>query len=176
MKKKDKAFVYIVVGLMVFSAFALSAIVLFGSDESQDAATGTQTVEIEEEPEVATNPIVEGVEWPIVLEETLEELVIEDLVEGTGDEVKEDDVIVANYRLARADGTPVAGNDTFAGGSPFTAQLSKGALIDGWVQGLPGMKEGGLRRLQVPTSLAYSAGDLAGVDLVFDVEIVEVNP
>jgi peptidylprolyl isomerase len=51
--------------------------------------------------------------------------------------------------------------------------------IEGWFQGLPGMKEGGKRRLIIPPELAYGAqgfGDTIPPNstLIFDVEMVDV--
>ena len=176
MKKSQKAIVFLVVGFMVFSAVALSLLVFLANDNTEDDVVDTSTSQREEPEAQAIQEVneedyvgtaVEGIDWPIVLETALTELVKEDLVEGEGTEVQPGDTVTVNYRLARADGTPVPGNDTFASGTPFSSPLA--SLIVAWQEGIPGMKEGGVRRLQVPSELAYGDGDL-----VFDVEVLEV--
>lgn len=107
------------------------------------------------------------------------ELQTTELREGTGDTVQLNDCITVNYRLFLSDGTPVAGNDTFTSGSPIAFELVQEGLIDGWIQGIPGMKVGGMRRLVVPASLGYGdqerSGIPAGSTLIFDVEVLDTN-
>jgi len=116
---------------------------------------------------------------PLKLESKATELQIIDVSVGNGEEVQLNDCITVNYRLNLADGSVVAGNDTFASGSPIAFQLSEGGLIAGWIQGLPGTKVGGLRRLVVPAALAYgdrASGSVpANSDLVFDIEVLDTK-
>ena len=116
---------------------------------------------------------------PLKLDGPVSELQIIDTVVGEGDTVMLDDCITVNYRLNLADGSIVAGNDTFSSGEPIAFQLSVGGLIQGWIQGLPGMKVGGLRRLVVPAALAYgeqaSSSVPANSDLVFDIEVLDTK-
>jgi hypothetical protein len=63
-------------------------------------------------------------------------------------------------------------------GSPATFALTN--LIQGWQQGLIGMKPGGIRRLYIPSALGYgSAGSPpkvpANADLVFEIKLVAVS-
>ncbi|MFS8638607.1 MAG: FKBP-type peptidyl-prolyl cis-trans isomerase, partial [Gemmatimonadota bacterium] len=60
-----------------------------------------------------------------------------------------------------------------------------GPLIPGWVEGVKGMREGGTRKLVIPSHLAYgeygvrgSRGDYIippNANLVFEVELVQVK-
>lgn len=57
--------------------------------------------------------------------------------------------------------------------------LQSGSLIAGWVQGIPGMKVGGQRRLIVPPELAYGtngSGSIPGnATLIFDITLLNVQ-
>jgi len=64
-------------------------------------------------------------------------------------------------------------------GQPFTFVLGGKQVIEGWEQGLIGMKEGGKRTLQIPASLGYGAqanGPIpANSDLTFEIELIKVD-
>lgn len=55
--------------------------------------------------------------------------------------------------------------------SPFQFTIGKNEVIDGWDEGVATMKTGSIRQLIVPTRLAYSAGNLAGKTLAFEVQV-----
>ncbi|HWD24476.1 MAG TPA: FKBP-type peptidyl-prolyl cis-trans isomerase [Acidimicrobiales bacterium] len=62
----------------------------------------------------------------------------------------------------------------------FTFGLGKGQVIDGWDQGVLGMKVGGRRRITIPPHLGYGARGAGGViapneTLVFVVDLVAVS-
>jgi FKBP-type peptidyl-prolyl cis-trans isomerase len=63
---------------------------------------------------------------------------------------------------------------------PYSFVLGANKVIEGWDQGLVGMKTGGQRTLIVPGHLGYGrhgAGDKVPPDakLVFEIELLEVN-
>ena len=62
---------------------------------------------------------------------------------------------------------------------PFTLALGQGQVIQGWDQGLIGMKAGGIRRLFIPSALGYGSqanGPIpANSDLIFDVQMVSLS-
>jgi FKBP-type peptidyl-prolyl cis-trans isomerase len=101
-----------------------------------------------------------------------------DQVVGTGAEAKVGSKITVKYTGALTDGTVFDSTDK-QGGTPATFTLAKGSLIDGWVQGIPGMKVGGKRHLVIPASLGYgdkANGSIpANSTLVFDIELVDVQ-
>jgi len=65
-------------------------------------------------------------------------------------------------------------------GDTFKFALGKGQVIQGWDQGVQGMKVGGRRRITIPPMLAYGkrgAGGVIGPDetLVFVVDLLGVR-
>jgi FKBP-type peptidyl-prolyl cis-trans isomerase len=101
-----------------------------------------------------------------------------DEVVGTGAEAKEGSTITVKYTGTLQDGT-VFDSTEKQGGQPATFTLAKGSLIDGWVQGIPGMKVGGKRKLVIPPELGYGAngnGSIPGnATLTFEIELVDVK-
>lgn len=63
---------------------------------------------------------------------------------------------------------------------PFTFELGAGQVIRGWDEGVAGMKVGGKRTLMITPDMGYgnrSVGPIpAGSSLVFDVELLDVQP
>lgn len=68
----------------------------------------------------------------------------------------------------------------FDSGTNFTFRLGLGQVIDGWDQGLVGIKVGGLRRLVLPPELAYGDNPRgvipANATLVFEVTLLTLAP
>lgn len=105
------------------------------------------------------------------------ELDIIDIKIGDGKEVPEGETITAHYTGALCkDGTIFQSSHDF--GEPITFGLSQ--VIEGWTKGVPGMKVGGIRRLVIPSRMAYGSVRAAAnippnSDLVFDIELVALK-
>ena len=106
------------------------------------------------------------------------ELVITDLVDGSGPEAAEGDTVVVHYVGVRsADGTEF--DNSYDRGEPFPVTLGTGSVIPGWEQGLIGVQQGTRRQLDIPADLAYGdspQGDVIqpGDALTFVVDVVAV--
>ena len=86
-------------------------------------------------------------------------LQITDLVEGEGCVAEVGDIVIVNY--VGVDAVEGAEFDSSWGrGAPFEVIVSRGQVIDGWREGITGMRVGGERILQIPASQAYNDGDL----------------
>lgn len=106
------------------------------------------------------------------------DLVIEDIRVGTGAEAKAGQAVSVHYVGTLTNGTKFdASRDR---GKPFGFSLGAGQVIQGWDQGVAGMKVGGLRKLTIPSHLGYGARGAGGVippnaTLVFEVELLDVR-
>jgi FKBP-type peptidyl-prolyl cis-trans isomerase len=94
---------------------------------------------------------------------------------GTGKSPTPNDLVTVTYRGSLIDGTVF---DETKPGQPAT--LPTGELIEGWVEALQVMKEGGEWRLFVPANLGYGEeGDGETIPpnqtLVFDIQLLAVD-
>lgn len=103
-------------------------------------------------------------------------LVILDLVVGTGATAAVNDTITVNYVGTLTNGQKF--DSSYDRNQPLTIALNSSSLIAGWVQGVPGMKVGGKRRLTIPPSLGYGnnppSGIPANATLMFDIELLGI--
>lgn len=106
-------------------------------------------------------------------------LEITDIVTGKGQEAKLGSKITVHYRGTLKDGKEF--DSSYKAGKPITFELAEGRLIKGWTAGIPGMRAGGKRNLNIPWQLAYGErGTPDGTippkaDLIFTVELVGVH-
>jgi peptidylprolyl isomerase len=109
----------------------------------------------------------------------VETLVIKDVVKGTGAEIHAGDTGQFDF----------IGSDYITGKSldgrwndkkgPFETAVDHGVVIDGWWQGIPGMRVGGRRQITVPPSLGFrNTGNplVEGITSYFDVVLRGVKP
>jgi len=60
---------------------------------------------------------------------------------------------------------------------PFESQVERNVVIDGWWQGIPGMRVGGRRQLIIPPSLGFTQStELREITSYFDIVLVEIRP
>jgi FKBP-type peptidyl-prolyl cis-trans isomerase len=110
---------------------------------------------------------------------TMDGLVIKDDVVGTGATAALGDTVTVNYTGKLDDGT-VFDSSLNSGRTPFSFTIG-GNVIQGWNEGVPGMKVGGTRELTIPASLGYGAQGAGSVippnaTLHFTVTLLAVTP
>ncbi len=101
------------------------------------------------------------------------------LIEGDGAEVAEGDQLTVDYYGA-VYGEDKAFDDSYSRGEPATFGLTKGGLIDGWVEGLQGVKVGSRVMLVIPPEQGYGKKGSpptipGGATLVFVIDVLGAN-
>ena len=107
------------------------------------------------------------------------ELGMVDEVTGTGAVAKAGDTVTVQYVGSLINGTVFDASKNH-GDQGFSFTLGAGQVIKGWDVGVAGMKEGGKRKLTIPSDMAYGSQAVGGVipansDLIFEVELVKVG-
>ncbi len=106
-----------------------------------------------------------------------------DTVVGSGAEAKKGQQVSVHYTGWLLQANDQKGNkfdSSLDRGRAFSFPLGAGQVIQGWDQGVAGMRVGGKRTLLIPSGLGYGARGAGGVippnaDLVFDVELLGVQ-
>ncbi len=104
-------------------------------------------------------------------------LKIETLKQGTGEGAKNGDEITVHYTGTLENGTKF--DSSLDRNQPFSFVLGIGRVIQGWEQGILGMKVGEKRKLTIPPDLGYGAEGIGPIPpnatLIFEVELLEIN-
>jgi len=109
---------------------------------------------------------------------TPEGLYYRDLVDGTGEEARNERRVTIHYIGQHPDGSVF--DSSLAGEGPVEFTLGRGEVIRGWDVGIRGMRAGGRRVLVIPSRLGYGSRGVRGVvpgnaTLVFEVQLVKVD-
>ena len=187
--------------LLLLAAVALAGVAGCGSsDQSQADKAASLAAEQEKNPPKITDPTttaattVKAVKVtpgagegdikvkPVIPKQTGADpkvLVVQDVIVGTGTEAKAGDTVDVQYvGVLRKDGKEF--DSSWKRKQPFSFALGSGQVIAGWDAGVVGMKEGGRRRLIIPSDQAYGAQGQpptipADAALVFDVDLIKVT-
>jgi FKBP-type peptidyl-prolyl cis-trans isomerase FkpA len=105
-------------------------------------------------------------------------LQIEDVVVGSGTEAAVGKTVSVHYTGWLTDGKKF--DSSKDRGKPFDFPLGKGHVIQGWDDGVAGMRIGGKRKLTIPPEMGYGKAGAGGVippnaTLVFEVELLGVK-
>ena len=98
--------------------------------------------------------------------------------EGTGVVAENGKSVTVNYTGTFENGTVF--DSSIPRGKPFDFTLGSGEVIKGWDIGVEGMKVGELRKLVIPSELAYGDAGAGGTippksTLIFEVELLGVK-
>ena len=179
----------IVAGICVVAGFFIFGSLNFLS--SQDALTEGQsptptmqnntsdaggTYPAGQAPDTA-NPAATGAAQQMAPAGTSGGLQVQDTTLGTGATAEAGDTVTVNYTGMFTNGQVF--DSSIPRGQPFTFKLGAGQVIEGWDQGVAGMKEGGKRHLIIPPQLGYGPNDYGPIPgnstLIFDVELLKVS-
>ena len=105
------------------------------------------------------------------------ELKVEDTQVGEGKTAEKGNVLNMHYTGKLEDGTVF--DSSHNRGQPLQFTLGIGQVIQGWDEGVAGMKVGGKRTLTIPPHMAYGERGAGGVippnsTLIFDIELMDV--
>lgn len=135
------------------------AAVVVASDMNNDVALADAVV-------AATSP-----------EGKVERLIIDDVIIGSGNHVKEGDVVTVHYIGTLQNGQQF--DSSYSREKPLTFTVGEGRVIAGWEQGILGMQEGGKRILVIPSAMAYGSEGYGPIPrnatLVYAIELIEVK-
>ncbi len=96
--------------------------------------------------------------------------------EGDGDKPLPTDQVVVHYTGWLEDGTKF--DSSYDRGTPAVFRLN--GVIRGWTEGVGDMRVGEKRKLRIPSDLGYGSSNNGRIPpnstLVFDVELIEINP
>jgi peptidylprolyl isomerase len=189
-KTHQRVFALLFALLFLFSTVALSAAVVYTIYKEKqddnisgdfDASGGDASPE---EASQGSNKMLKGTKLEEFqpIKDDVSQLQILDIEQGDGEEAKAGATITAHYTGAYAVNGEIFESSKDSG-SPLKGYPLDN-LIPGWIQGIPGMKEGGKRRLIIPGNLAYGdapenyvpgSGDRPLGVLIFDIELIEVT-
>lgn len=108
----------------------------------------------------------------------IDQLIVKDVVKGRGDELHAGDTGIFDFIASDwVSGAPI--DASWNRKRPFEIRVDHNVVIDGWWQGLPGMRVGGRRQLIIPPSLGFQNNPnpkVHGKTTYFDVVLLAVKP
>jgi peptidylprolyl isomerase len=161
----DRRVLIILVAAVVLGGVVIGVLVARGGGDSSPSSDLTDT---------KVKPVIEVPDDPPPTK-----LETKDIVEGHGPAAKKGDQLTVQYVGVDYD-TGKEFDSSWSNGQPFPVQLGTGQVIQGWDEGVAGMKVGGRRELTIPPDLAYGASGSPpaigpNATLVFVIDLLSIK-
>lgn len=106
----------------------------------------------------------------------VEELIIKDIRKGTGEEIHAGDTAIVEFVLSDYNTGRVI-DKSWGKARPYEVRIERNVVIEGWWQGVPGMRVGGRRVLIIPPALGFTNNPnpkVAGRTTYFDIVLLGI--
>ena len=190
--KAQRIGIWAIAVLMIVSTIAMFVGMVLSmhnqsSDQQQQADTQKQIEEYQKQMEeqakknAAASEPLDGYKAESFDAGSVKSLKVEELKPGTGKAVTEGSKVTVNYFGWTPNGKIFDSTKKNGEVVPVTGlTIAKGQLIEGWVQGLNGVKEGAVVKLTIPAELGYGEqGSLPNIQpnepLMFIIEVKKVQ-
>jgi len=179
--RAQRAFILVIAIVFLVTSVGTSGYLLYDILTDDSSSAVNQEANTQQQTETQDKPKENSLEGTQLANyepvDSVPELKIIDLEQGTGAVVKTGDTVTAHYTGALAK-TGVIFQSSLDAGQPIPFSLNQ--VIEGWQKGVPGMKEGGTRRLLIPAAMAYGSQSPSesippNSDLVFDIQLVKIG-
>lgn len=180
MKPLSKFEAYGILGSVAMLALVLTVIrydfVNITELANTDAQQSASVIVVDEtnanEQSALANAIVDGAAGG-----ELTSMIVDDVTIGEGTSVTKGDTVTVQYIGRLQNGQEF--DNSYTRGMPFTFTVGEGKVIQGWDEGVVGMRVGGQRILVIPSDMAYGKSGYGpipgGATLVFSIELLEIQ-
>ena len=183
-KKKENAkrvVILIAVAGFIFSSAALTIIAVMDANKQDDTAQQQADLlkQLQEQQEAQNTPKepLPGYSAEAFDPASVAGLKVETLTQGEGTAASAESTVNANYFGWTSDGKIF--DSTNKGGTVTPIDFPLSSVIEGWTEGLTGVKQGSTVKLTIPAEKAYGSGDKGDGrpvgPLVFIIEVKEVK-
>lgn len=169
MGERNRSQILALGGFLLILAIVVVAVLIGRAGGEEEVGTDSSALT-----DTSVKPVIE-----VSTEPAPAELVSEDIVEGDGDAAASGDQLTVQY-VGVDYVTGEQFDASWDNGQPFEFELGAGNVIQGWDDGIEGMKVGGRRMLTIPPDLAYGpqgSPPAIGPDatLVFVIDLLDVK-
>ncbi len=160
-KKSQRIFIWVITIVMAVGSLGTYFLVILANNNQADQAAKQQAelTKLQQQLKCDPAPTPPGKNYvkppaqPFD-KNSIGQLKSQDVTVGSGPAINSPDACVTVYYLGNLSDGAIFDN-SYDRGQPIAVRLSQ--VIGGWRQGLQGMKAGGVRKLYIPSDLAYGA-------------------